>query len=334
MAAVCLLLILFQQLILPLAESSNQECSLVFSEEPPSQLNCRPYDDNDNWRLRTACEVRIPVLQDFIEYEVHWFQKRNDTVIDHGRMGVKKSSTVERVAFGGNWINQKFSQNMTGDYWCQAILTGEQQHVFLPLSNILSIGEPHTYNRGLATCSSLHFIRKRRCILSTKNNEMTATNSTTQEQQPTLIIPTPETITSSLAGSSSMPIHIQSPHKSSQSFHATSGVPRTTGITSSSRISSSTIIAAHTTTIGASMSKVKTASTNLLENPIGSPSQPLMLIIVIVIACALTLLVSILFGVMLFLINKWRQNKHRSKSATHTFNILMYLFHRVCSSKE
>ena len=157
---------------------SGNECLLKFREEPPTQLNCNPYHDDDDdgesddddvdeeWRLRLACEVRLPADIGPVQYEVHWFQRNNESIIiDHGRPeGAHKTNQAERITFGLSWYNQKFTAAMLGDYWCQAILTDRQPPVYLSKSNILTVREPDYYNSNLPTCSGAKFIYTRRCI--------------------------------------------------------------------------------------------------------------------------------------------------------------------------
>lgn len=324
MAAIYFLLILIQTLVLLPVKTSSQECSLIFSEEPPSQLDCRPFDDDNNWRLRIVCEVRIPVSQGLIEYEVHWFQRRNDSLIDHGRMEVQKSNTVERVAFGISWINKQFTNDMIGEYWCQAILTGQQPQILLPISNTVTIREPNSYNRDISTCTGPQFIRQQRCILGATNSQMTravsstSEQSTTQEPQATTLAPT-QTITEEKSSTPSKPVQTISSRITINSINAKTATitlthksstntlpPITTNITP-------TVTVTVTTTLTNSLESSIPTPSSSLESPFDGPNQPLILIIVIAIACALALAVSILFGIMIFLINKWRQNKDKSK---------------------
>ena len=178
---------------------SGNECLLKFYEEPPTQLNCDPYrnddgegddddDDDEEWTLRLACEVRIPVGFDHVQYEVRWFQRNNESkIIDHGRPeGSQKTDLVERITFGLDWYDHKFTTAMLGDYWCQAMLTDRQPLVNLSKSNILTVREPDYYDSSLPTCSGLKFIHSRRCItnitISTTSYDLTpsiVTNITT-----------------------------------------------------------------------------------------------------------------------------------------------------------
>ena len=319
----------------------------MFSEEPPSQLDCRPFDDANNWRLRIVCEVRIPVSQDLIEYEVHWFQRRNDSLIDHGRMEVQKSNTVERVAFGVSWINKKFTNDMIGEYWCQAILTGQQLHAFLPISNTVTIREPNSYNRDIATCTGPQFIRQQRCILGATNSQMTkaissaSVQSTTQELQATILAPT-QTITEVKSSTPSKPIQTLSSrntidlintktatitltYKSSTNTlppTITNTIPTVTVTVTTTLPTTTSLLESPLPTTTSSLKSQLPTTTSSLESPIDDLNQPLMLIIVIAMACALTLTVSILFGIMIFLINKWRQNKDKSKYSVYIIFII------------
>ena len=233
----------------------GNKCLLEFFDEPPTHLNCTPYDDseyenegeNDGegdgegdsgkvWQLRLACETRVPVGSDPVQYEVHWFQRNNEgKIIDHGRQEYfQKSYNAERVQFGLNWYNKKFTAAMLGDYWCQAILTDRQPLVYLSKSNILTVREPNYYNSSLPTCFDIQFIRKHRCISNItvelpSSNETLSLILTTASISPTPTLTMRDIIgfkTKTILGQSSIRRHlINLTSKSEQSQLSTSAAP-------------------------------------------------------------------------------------------------------------
>lgn len=300
------IVIIFVQLLVTLkaAEIGHRDCLLEFTEEPPSNLNCRPFDNDNRWNLRLACEVRITTTHELVQYEVHWFQrKRNGTIIDHGREELQKSRTVERVAFGLNWINQQFVQNMTGDFWCQAILTNQHLNNTLPKSTILSIREPTTYSTNLTTCSGIHFIREQRCLNATREEIIPLTSTIS----PTSLLLTTQGNT--IMSSSTLVVV-------ASTFVQTATLDSSTSRQSLS--SSSQAISFTDAFVTKTMSMaIATRLTSLMISPTSTTSSNVpptyhslhMLPIVVAIACALTLVVCVLLLVLLIIISKWKQNK-------------------------
>ena len=259
---------------------SGNKCLLEFFDEPPTHLNCTPYDgsedenegendgENDGegdgesdgesdgeddsdevWKLRLACEVRIPVGSGPVQYEVHWFQRNNESkIIDHGKPEwFQKTSKAERVLFGTNWFNQKFTAAMLGDYWCQAILTDRQPLVYLSKSNILTVREPDYYNSSLPTCSDIQYIRKSRCI----------SNVTTSNTSYEVYYLTPSIVTRVTTLSSSTPLYISVPLQS------------TTIMTSSISMATSSekIVIPSSTTIMTSISMATSSEEIVIPSP-------------------------------------------------------------------
>ena len=110
--------------------------------------------------------MRLPADIGPVQYEVHWFQRNNESIIiDHGRPeGAHKTNQAERITFGLSWYNQKFTAAMLGDYWCQAILTDRQPPVYLSKSNILTVRKPDYYDSNLPKCRRVQFSYTNRCI--------------------------------------------------------------------------------------------------------------------------------------------------------------------------
>lgn len=155
-------------------------CQLRYAEEPPSQLNCRPFNNATKWRLRLACEVRT--IDTSLPYTVHWFQRNiHNIIIHHHDVARQKSSTVERVIFGGDWIDDSFTDEMIGDYWCQAI-PSYNESIQLTKSTVLAIRNISYYNTQLPVCSGPQFIRHdvpNRCISIVNGNIVPNANTYT-----------------------------------------------------------------------------------------------------------------------------------------------------------
>ena len=178
---------------------------MKFVEQPPTELGCRPYDNNQLWRLRMACEARIPLAAELRNFKVHWYQRTRDgNVINHGQPDqVYSRDRAQRVAFGGDWINQKFESSMLGDYWCQVTLT-DSNMIIPTTSAVVSIREPTTYDSNLPVCSSVQSTLQETCIFPNTANEIdnvVTISSTTSSSSST------STVQSSSSSTSSSVIH-------------------------------------------------------------------------------------------------------------------------------
>ena len=180
--------------------------------------------------------MRIPVGSGPVQYKVHWFQRNNESkIIDHGRPEYfQKTTNAERVLFGTNWYDQKFTAAMLGDYWCQAILTDRQPLVYLSKSNILTVREPDYYNSSLPTCSDIQYIRKSRCI----SNVTTSNTSYEVYYLTPSIVTSVTTLSSSTSLYTSVPLQSTTIMTSSISMATSSEkivIPSPTALTPSSR---------------------------------------------------------------------------------------------------
>ena len=155
--------------LLKMSFKKGKACLMEFVEEPPEQLNCNPYrrtgEDSYEWKLRLSCEVMVSSSHSPIEFEIHWFQRTEDgIVIDHGRPGpayYNKDDNRERSVFGSEWSGQEYSDDMSGDFWCQPIL---YSNITVPGSKVLTVDEPDEYSESLV-CNVPQHIRQTRCIL-------------------------------------------------------------------------------------------------------------------------------------------------------------------------
>ena len=174
----------------------NNECILEYHEEPPRELDCKPFTRDNKWNLRISCEVREPVNDKLApHYEVQWFHRNmNNTVTELETYKVQKSDTVERTVFGGTWFGRNFTDEVIGDIWCQPVLTNDI-NATLSKSQILTIRE-RNYYQNLSFCSGVKFLRNiSRCISVLQSSEsITPTKSTT-----TSSFITPSTIRTTLS---------------------------------------------------------------------------------------------------------------------------------------
>lgn len=151
---------------------------MEYHDEPPSELNCKPFTEDGKWRLRIACEVRVPlpISEPLVQYEVHWFHKnKNNVTQDFGRLSVQKSRTVERVMFGQQWLNEDFTNETIGDIWCQPILKGNTT-ANLSISRVLTIHDKNYY-KNLSLCMNVQLVRETRCISLLQNPLPTNTSA-------------------------------------------------------------------------------------------------------------------------------------------------------------
>ncbi len=109
-------------------------------------------DTNYIWRLRTSCTVQR--INESALFEVHWFHKNSTgTVIDIGRPeDVSTIETQETVLFGNHLMNQPFTNEQLGEYWCQIVL--QPLGTYLGAGNTVTILPPDSYDTQLITCSS------------------------------------------------------------------------------------------------------------------------------------------------------------------------------------
>lgn len=151
---------------------------MEYYDEPPSELNCKPFTENGKWRLKIACEVRVPLLisEPPVQYEVHWFHKnKNNVTQDFGRLYLQKSRTAERVVFGRQWFNEDFTNETIGDIWCQPILKGNTT-ANLSISRVLTIHDKNYY-KNLSLCTDVQLVRETRCISLLQNPLPTNTST-------------------------------------------------------------------------------------------------------------------------------------------------------------
>ena len=180
--------------------SSGQCTTFQFIGQPPANLNCNPFDTRVNpavWRLRVLCTAER--LSGSDEFEVHWFQRYiNNTIKNHGRPEFRTSdSTSQTTYFGGQLINDGFSDNMLGDYWCQVIVNGMPTGVY---SDGFTILRPEEYDNQLNTCSGILFDNS----VSVCEDQPPASPPTITTSMPVAMTTTTQPLSPSLSGPAGM----------------------------------------------------------------------------------------------------------------------------------
>ena len=128
-----------------------------YTQQPPSQLSCNPYDPfrGHVWRLRMSC--RVERLSGESSFDVHWLQRDiNGNITDHGRPNqFYESEVAERVLFGDHLINKPPSDAFLGEYWCQVVnTTTPSAPVYLGVSNSIFI-KNYTFYGNTSQCTTI-----------------------------------------------------------------------------------------------------------------------------------------------------------------------------------
>ena len=110
-------------------------------------------------------------------YDLFWYRERScDGLVENLGPGSGEIETTnsERIMLQGiaNLNNAPFSEEMPGEYWCQAVITNSSGKYLATRSNVLTVLRPENYT-GLSVCSSVQFTDASKCayppILSTCN---------------------------------------------------------------------------------------------------------------------------------------------------------------------
>lgn len=120
-----------------------------------AELPCSPYYQH-TWQLRMRCIVKQQSTTLYTSFDIHWFQKANGKVIDHGRPGtVIENGNNEQVVFGEQWLNMPPSDGYLGEYWCQIVANTsdfQKEAVYLGTSNSIIVHEPAYYDQFELVC--------------------------------------------------------------------------------------------------------------------------------------------------------------------------------------
>ena len=126
------------------------ECEYRFTRQPPTALNCTPYDSVN--RLALACSAEGPNTPTF---SVIWFRRRNngdEEVLQDSQQRVKIDVQVTSDVDGTAQSTRRSSRlalrelnemNDVGQYWCQVRL--ENGTLFQEKSNTLSLNDEEQY---------------------------------------------------------------------------------------------------------------------------------------------------------------------------------------------
>lgn len=105
-----------------------------FSHQPPTKLNCNPYDNTSLWRPILVCGG---IIEENC-YKLQWFHNSTD-----GNISVQPSNTILSCDYPTLEITELV--NLTGDHWCEVVdlMTNET----ILRSNSLTIYEKENYNQ-------------------------------------------------------------------------------------------------------------------------------------------------------------------------------------------
>ena len=130
---------------------SSQCVQVYYVEQPRSDLNCSPYNSVlQEWTLRLRCIVKTIDLDASSVLDVFWYRRRMcDDVVQNLGTGVESQNnpflkTTELTEIAG-LSNTPFSEEMPGDYWCQAEIKNSSGTYFLTGSDNLTIMRPENY---------------------------------------------------------------------------------------------------------------------------------------------------------------------------------------------
>ena len=93
--------------------------------------------------------------------DLFWYRKRScDGMVENLGPGTGKqeATNAEKIHLLGiaNLNQAPFSEEMPGEYWCQAVITNSSGQYLATRSNVLTVLRPENYT-GLAVCSSVPY---------------------------------------------------------------------------------------------------------------------------------------------------------------------------------
>ena len=148
------------------------ECPLIYNEQPPTTLSCSPYNDL-TFRLRLACRATKNGGSVFFDsFDLYWHRRRSsDGIVENLVQGeASQIANAERIVLSGieGLSNAPFSEEIPGEYWCQAVITTSSEQYLVIESNILMVLRPEDYV-GRSVCSTVQFVDSQKCAVNTSN---------------------------------------------------------------------------------------------------------------------------------------------------------------------
>ena len=147
------------------------QCPLYYVGQPPTTLNCSPYDQTSpdrQFRLRLVCGAIKNGSSEFIDsFDLSWYRRRfSDGIVENLGQGNDKqenSNYVRIVLSGIVGLNlAPFNEEMPGQYWCQAAVSNSSGQYLTIESNVLTVLSPEDYV-GLGVCSDPQHVTSMKC---------------------------------------------------------------------------------------------------------------------------------------------------------------------------
>ena len=144
------------------------ECDLKYIRQPPRELECNPYNSNNE--LSLECAVEASSTSDF---SIVWFRRINSggqvEELPNSLPRVRIDTDVSPIAGG---VTQRSQSRITltgldeindvGEYWCQVRFINNETLLQEKSSVLILYDEAHY--EGLGQCSRSSFVDERACL--------------------------------------------------------------------------------------------------------------------------------------------------------------------------
>ena len=126
-------------------------------------ISCSPYDNTSselNFRLTSACGAVNNGSSDIDCFDLSWYWRRSrDGMVENSGPGTtdkQKIGDSTRIVLSGviGLSDAPFSEEMLGEYWCQAVVTNRSGQYLAYKSNVLTVLRSESYS-GFTVCSSV-----------------------------------------------------------------------------------------------------------------------------------------------------------------------------------
>ena len=154
------------------------ECPLYYFEEPPTMLNCSPYQyvsaNRQEFRLRVVCSAKKNIgssVNDSFDLTWYWRRASDETVENLGPVDRKQDTEYfERIDMSGavNLSTPDISEGFAGEYWCQVVIANNSGQFMTIESNSLTVLRPENYT-GLSFCNDVQLVNSSKCALVTSS---------------------------------------------------------------------------------------------------------------------------------------------------------------------
>lgn len=155
--------------------SADDQCILQYVEQPSTILECNPYNlstPSPTWILKTACEAMVKFVHNasyLDQFDLYWYRKSSsNSYIENLGQGIPSETQLSKRIILDNISllnNACFSENMPGEYWCQAVAANSSGEYVLTKSNVLTISGPEDY-ASLNTCVGIISSNSRKCAIT------------------------------------------------------------------------------------------------------------------------------------------------------------------------